>query len=189
MWRLTILEIHAPPVPMKIRDKFRPISKTQVGQIRNHVGRDKERFAELMRLFLSGEYRVVQRSAWAVSNVVEREPTLIGPYFKRIVEMLEDDSAHASVHRNILRLLQTAPIPARFEGRLYDICLAKIDDPTAPTAVRAFAIEVAARIARGEPELLAEIKLVTRRHLSGAKAAIKSKARNVLKIAAAGDED
>lgn len=151
--------------------------------------RDRERFAELMRLFFSQEYRVVQRAASDVMMAVEREPKLIAPYFKRIVEMLEDDSAHASVHRNILRLLQTAPIPARYEGRLYDICIGKIDDPAAPTAVRAFAIEVAARIARGEPELLAEIRLVTERHLKDAKPAIRAKARNVLKIAAENDED
>ena len=175
---------------MHLRDEIlREHSRRQMLKAVNYVGSDKERFAELMRLFLSGEYRVVQRSAWAVSNVVEREPKLIAPYFKRIVEMLEDETAHASVHRNILRLLQTAPIPARYEGRLYDLCLSKIDDLSAPTAVRAFAIEVAARIAKGEPELLAEIRLVTNRHLKDAKAAIKAKARNVLKIAAARDED
>ncbi len=151
--------------------------------------RDSERVAELMRLFLSQEYRVVQRAASDVMMAVEREPKLIAPYFKRLVEMLEDDSAHASVHRNILRLLQKAPIPARYEGRLYDICIGKIDDPAAPTAVRAFAIEVAARIARGESELFAEIRLVTERHLKGAKAAIRAKARNVLKIAPENDED
>lgn len=88
-----------------------------------------------------------------------------------------------------MRLLQWAPIPKRYEGRLYDICIGKIDDPTAPTAVRAFAIEVAARIANGEPVLLAEIKLVTERHLKDAKPAIRSKARNVLKIAATREED
>lgn len=168
---------------------FGEFSKSRMLGVAEYAGSDKERFAELMRLFLSGEYRVVQRSAWAVSKVVEREPKLIAPYFSRLVAMLEDDSAHPAAHRNILRLLQTAPIPAKYEGRLYDLCISKIDDPTAPTAVRAFAIEVAARIARGEPDLLAEITLVTRRHLKDAKAAIKAKARNVLMIAAARHED
>lgn len=168
---------------------LREHSRRQMLKVVSYVGSDKERFAELMRLFLSREYRVVQRSAWAVSNIVQEHPQLIGPYFKRIVEMLEDeDPAFESAHRNILRLLQTAPIPPRFEGRLYDICLAKIDDPTAPTAVRAFAIEVAARIAKGEPELIAELKLVTTRHLKDAKAAIKAKARNVLKLDTSGEE-
>lgn len=157
-------------------------SRRQMLKIANFVGSNEERFAELMRLFLSGEYRVVQRSAWAVAKVVEREPKLIAPYFSRLIVLLEDGTAHPAVHRNILRLLQTVPIPAKYEGRLYDICLSKIDDPAAATAVRAFAIEVAARIANGEPDLLAEIRLVTMRHLKDAKAAIRSKARNVLKI-------
>ncbi|HMM80273.1 MAG TPA: hypothetical protein PKC65_09650 [Pyrinomonadaceae bacterium] len=170
---------------MNLRTEIlREYSRRQMLKVVGHVGGDKERFAELMRLFLSGEYRVVQRSAWAVSKVVERAPKLIAPYFRSLVAMLEDDSAHPAAHRNILRLLQTAPIPARYEGRLYDLCITKIDDPTAPTAVRAFAIEVAARIARGEPDLLAEITLVTGRHLKDAKAAIKAKARNVLKVGA-----
>lgn len=168
---------------MDIRDVLaKNHSREQAEAIAVFAAGSPERFAELMRLFLSGEYRVVQRSAWAVSKVVEREPKLIAPYFRSLVAMLEDDSAHPAAHRNILRLLQTAPIPARYEGRLYDLCLSKIDDPTAPTAVRAFAIEVAARIAKGEPDLLAEIRLVTGRHLKDAKAAIKAKARNVLKV-------
>ncbi|KXK00711.1 MAG: hypothetical protein UZ17_ACD001002054 [Acidobacteria bacterium OLB17] len=157
-------------------------SQEQMRRIVEYVGADEGRFAELMRLFLSGEYRIVQRSSWAVSKAVERHPTLIVPYFKQILALLEDEDAHASVHRNILRLLQTAPIPKRLEARIFDICLDRIDDETQSTAVRAFAIEVAGRIAAGEPELLAEIRLVTERHLAGSRAAIKAKARNVLKM-------
>ena len=168
---------------MDIRDALaKNHSREQAEAIADFVGGSPERFAELMRLFLSGEYRVVQRSAWAVAKIVEREPKLVAPYLSRLVVLLEDETAHPAAHRNILRLLQTAPIPAKYEGRLYDICLSKIDDPAAATAVRAFAIEVAARIANGEPDLLAEIRLVTMRHLKDAKAAIRSKARNVLKI-------
>ena len=114
-------------------------SRRQMLQVAGYVGDDPERFGELMRLFLSDEYRVVQRAAWVVSTVAERHPTLIRPYLPRLVKALEDDTAHPSVHRNVMRLLQWAPIPKRYEGRLYDICIGKIDDPTAPTAVRAFA--------------------------------------------------
>jgi len=161
---------------------LRENSRRQMLRVAGYVRDDPERFGELMQLFLSNEYRVVQRAAWVVSTVAERHPTLIRPYLPRLVKALEGEAAHPSVHRNVMRLLQWVPIPERYEGKIYDIALAKIDDPTATTAVRAFAIEVAARIADGESVLLEEIRLVTERHLKDAKPAIMSKARNVLKI-------
>lgn len=175
---------------MDVRSELlREHSRRQMLLVAEHVDCDSKRFAELMALFFFGEYRVAQRSAGVVSTVVERHPKLIAPYFSRIVELLEDNTAGAAVHRNILRLLRHAPIPRSFEGRLYDICLTKLDDPKAAIAVRAFAMEVAVRIANGEAQLLDEVGLIVRKHIGNSSAALKAKARNLLKITTENSEN
>ena len=58
-------------------------SKAQTARIVRYVGKDKKKFAELMKLFLEGEYRVTQRSGWPLSICVEKYPELIQPYFKK----------------------------------------------------------------------------------------------------------
>ena len=157
-------------------------SKRNILAVVDYVGSDAGRFNELIKLLLSDEYRVVQRASWAVSVVIEREPHLIERHLKRMLAILDEEATHPSVHRNVLRIFQIAPIPDRMAGKLYDICLAKIEDVAAPVAVRACAIEVGVRIAAGDRDLLNEIRQVTKRHLKGAKPAKRVKARNLLNL-------
>jgi len=55
-------------------------SKRNTVRLAAWVGADKKRFKELMDLFLKGEYRVTQRSAWIVRHCAEKHPHLITPY-------------------------------------------------------------------------------------------------------------
>ena len=54
-------------------------SKSQCEKIVRYVGSDKERFGQLMQLFLNGEYRTTQRAGWPLSICVENHPALIVP--------------------------------------------------------------------------------------------------------------
>ncbi|MBM2840584.1 MAG: hypothetical protein HW412_1112 [Bacteroidetes bacterium] len=49
---------------------LREHSKRQAVRIATWVGRDKKRFRQLIKLFLEGEYRVTQRSAWIVNSCI-----------------------------------------------------------------------------------------------------------------------
>jgi hypothetical protein len=42
-------------------------SKAQCNKIVAYIGNDKKKFAELMKLFFEGEYRITQRAAWPMS--------------------------------------------------------------------------------------------------------------------------
>ena len=46
-------------------------SKAQATKIADWIGKDEKRFAHLMELFFTDEYRVVQRTAWVVSMAAE----------------------------------------------------------------------------------------------------------------------
>lgn len=58
---------------------------------------------QLMQLFLHGTYRLTQRVAWVVSICAERDPGLIKPYFKPIIDNLRNEVPDA-VKRNTLRI-------------------------------------------------------------------------------------
>src|SRR3546814_5167527 len=84
--------------------------------IREYVGDDPQRFANLMKLFLSDQYRIQQRTSWAVMHCVTRQPTLITPYLEKRINLL-DKPVHDAVKRNITRILRDIDIPKAFHGQ------------------------------------------------------------------------
>lgn len=155
-------------------------SKRQTMAIVEFIGDDARRFAELMRLFFAGEYRLTQRAAWPMNYCAERHPELIQPYLPKLLDCLEREDMHDAVKRNVMRLLQYIEIPQRLTGRVYAHCVDLIDDVQEPVAVRAFALTVAARIAKSEPALLSELRLIVRKHLPHTTAAFQKRAREIL---------
>src|ERR1700733_4930068 len=93
-------------------------SKKQTDRIVNFIGDDAARFAELIRLFFKGEYRITQRAAWPLSYCVRRHPELIAPYYKQLLDNLQRKDIHVAVIRNTVRLLQDVDIPKRLHGRV-----------------------------------------------------------------------
>lgn len=166
---------------MNIREALLEVhSKAQAAKIADHVGDNPERFAELMKLLLGPVYRISQRAAWPVSYCIERNPDLIKPYFNVLIKQLENDDAHVAVRRNVARLFQFVEIPKRYQGRLFDACYNLLNDADQPVAVRVFSMTVAAKLARNEPELLDELRLVATKHPSLMTAGFRSRFRRVL---------
>jgi hypothetical protein len=56
-------------------------SKAQTDKIVQWIGKDPQRFDALFDLFLTDEYRVVQRAAWPLSYVAINHPAFITKYF------------------------------------------------------------------------------------------------------------
>lgn len=157
-------------------------SKPQTMKIVRYIDGDPERFAELMAHFLGPTYRLSQRAAWAVSYCIEHQPVLVKPYWSKLVDQLERSDAHVAVRRNIARLLQFVEIPKRYEGRIFDACYELFADPAEPVAVRVFSMTVAANIAKDQPELLNELRVVATQHPQAATAGFRSRARKVLGV-------
>ena len=156
-------------------------SKRQCDRIVRYIGRDKERFAELMRLFFKGEYRITQRAAWPLSYVVRLHPELITPYFKRLLDNLDKDDLHVAVVRNTVRLLQDVDIPAKFHGRVMNRCFEYIETPGTPIAVKAFSLTVLQNLSKKYPDILPELKLIVEEQWEQAPPAFRSRARKILK--------
>ena len=155
-------------------------SRRQTMAIVEYIGDDAKRFAELMKIFFASDYRLTQRAAWTMNYCAERHPQLIYPYLPKLLNCLSRDDDHDAVKRNIVRLLQYIEIPKKLLGKVYSHCVDLIDDPSEPIAVRAFALTVASRIAKAEPDLLNELQLIVRQHLPPATAAFQKRARAIL---------
>lgn len=156
-------------------------SKTQTEKIVKYVGANKDRFAELMKLFLKGEYRVTQRAAWPMSYCVGNHPELITPYFKQIVPLLEKPGVHDAVKRNIVRLLQYVEIPEKYHGQVMNTCFDLIADVETAVAIKAFSLTILDNLAKIYPEIRAELKLIIEERWEHETAAFRSRAKKILK--------
>lgn len=165
-------------------------SKPRTTAIVEYIGSDAARFAELMKIFFAGDYRLTQRAAWPMNYCAEYHPELIRPYLPKLVTYLAEKDAHVAARRNIVRLLQYIEIPPRLAAKIYSHCVELVADPNEPPAVRVFALTVAARIAKDKPALRNELQLIVKQHLPHATAAFQKRAQMVLSMGSlALDED
>ena len=166
---------------MNIRDEIlKEHSRKQSEKIAAYIGSDKNRFAELMNLFLGNTYRVTQRAAWIMSICTERNPELIQPFLSNMVKMMEG-KVHDAVKRNTLRIFQNIKFPKSIWGKTFDVCFRFLISPDEPVAVKVFAMTVAAKICKYEPELKNELELVIIDQMENGSAGFRSRAKRVLK--------
>jgi hypothetical protein len=158
-------------------------SKARVISIANYIGADEERFGILMNIFLRGLYINTQKAGWVLSECAEKYPFLIIPYFRNLIQKLQEPFASDSVKRNIIRVWQYVDIPDEYIDDIYDICFGFLHS-TEAIAIRVFSMTVCHNIARRIPELKQELRLtiedVLMKNQDGS-AAIISRGQKILK--------
>lgn len=155
-------------------------SKQQAQAIAAYIGKDTQRFGVLMSLFTGTEYRVIQRSAWVLSYVIRKYPSLLTPYLAQTIDLLTTPGLPTAVPRNILRVLQDIDIPEDLHGRLMDVCFRFIADPETPIAIKAFSLTVLDNLSGTYPEIRGELITTIQERLPYETAAFKSRAKKVL---------
>lgn len=160
---------------------LREHSKHQTVRIARWIGSDRRRFRKLMELFLHGDYRVTQRSAWIVSECYEQHPRLIIPWLPAMLTKMQEPGVHDAVKRNVVRILQCIEIPKPLLGTVVSLCFDYLNSIDAPIAVKAHSMTVLTRIAEREPDLKRELRDSIELMLPYARPAIHARARMVLK--------
>lgn len=163
-------------------ETLREHSKRQTVKIARWVGSDKKRFDQLMALFLKGEYRVTQRSAWIVNTCAENHPELIRPHLGKMIKRMQEPGVHVAVKRNVIRILQFIETPDKLLGAVATVCFDYLASPEEPIAVKVFSMTVLANIAQKEPDLKNELRLVIEQQLSHGSMGFCSRARKVMKM-------
>ena len=156
-------------------------SKRQANKIALWVGSDKRKFRQLMELFLRGEYRVTQRSAWSITICSDRYPALITPRLSEMLKKVEEPGVHDAVKRNVFRILRTQEIPRSLLGKVAALCFDNLEAIDVPIAVRVHSMYVLANIAGKEPEIGRELQLIIEKMLPYSGAGIRACGRKALK--------
>ena len=155
-------------------------SKEQTVRIAGYIGSNPQRFAVLMSLFTGDNTRLIQRSAWTLSYVIRKHPSLLHPYLAQTIDLLGTPGLPTAVPRNILRVLQDFDIPETLQGKLMDVCFRYIAEPATPIAVKAFSLTVLHNLSRQYPEILPELKTIIEERWDTETPAFKSRAKRIL---------
>lgn len=156
-------------------------SKQQAQRLAAWIGHDADRFAVLMGIFLGGDYRLCQRSAWVLTHVAHKAPQLVEPWLPKMVAKTREPGVHDTVKRNVVRLFEDINIPDAIMDDLADVCFRFLADPREAVAVRAFSMTVLDKICQKIPELKPELCLIIEEHIEHGTAAFKSRGNKILK--------
>lgn len=162
------------------RELLKGHSKTLTDNIVKYIGADQNRFNKLITIFLDGPFRITQRAAWPLSYCVKNHPFLIESHYGPVLKILSKPDIHDAVKRNIVRLLQFVSVPAKYQGKLIELCF-KLMDPKEAVAVRVFAMTVLANLTKQHPDLKKELKLTIEDQLPFGTAAYLSRSKKILK--------
>jgi hypothetical protein len=156
-------------------------SKAQTDKIVKWVGTSQVRFDELITLFLSDEYRLIQRASGHLTHIVEAQPQLVKKHLSKIVNNLYRPGLPDAVKRNTVRLLQFIPIPKALQGKVMDCCFRFIETPGEAVAVKAFSITILGNLAQQYPDIIPELKTLLEDQLPHQKPAFVHRAKQVIK--------
>ncbi|MDW7690816.1 hypothetical protein R9C00_21340 [Flammeovirgaceae bacterium SG7u.111] len=157
-------------------------SKEQMLLIAKYIGENEERLAELMEVFLKGEPKVQQRSAWALYTTFEKYnlKKLILPYLAEMINLL-DKPVHDAVVRNTVHIMEVVDIPTELHGEAVDQCFKLLMDNNSPIAIKAFSMTVIYNVSQHFPELKNELKLVIEDLLPYASPGLRNRGGKILK--------
>jgi len=133
-------------------------SKKQGQKVARYISDDKARFKELMGYFMGNDYRLTQRAACVMNEVLILYPEMIFPYLEKAVLLL-DKPVHVAVKRNLLRIMQFIRIPEVLHGRTVESCFKLIYSPEEPLAIKVFSMTVICNLTKIHPELKNELKI------------------------------
>ncbi|MEQ9591302.1 MAG: hypothetical protein RLN86_01825 [Cyclobacteriaceae bacterium] len=164
-----------------IKELSKDFSKAKRDKIVAYIGKDKERFKELIEAFLNGPYRQTQRAAWPLSYAIKKNPSLIKPHLNRVIRNLSKPSIHDAVKRNTVRFLQSIDIPSSLQGEALDTCFKFLQSPKEPIAIKVFSMTVIANLAKEHPEIQNELKTIIEDQMPYGSAGFRSRGSKILK--------
>lgn len=154
-------------------------SKRMCEAVVKWVGNSPARFAELLAHVNGKDKLLMQRAAYPMSFAIEKKPGFITPHYKVLLKRMKEPNLHDAIRRNIIRALEYADVPGKWQGELMDACFQFLTDPKEKPAVKASCLTVLGKLAKQFPEILPEIKLIVDEARDHETAAFRARARKV----------
>lgn len=131
-------------------------SKKNTNLIVAYIGKDQQKFDDIINLFFNDDIRLVQRTSNVVGVIGEKQPQLINKHIPSFITALKTSKIDA-VKRNIVRVFQFYKHLPFNNGDLFDICLKFITSTDEAIAVRVFSMTICRRYCEKHPELTDEV--------------------------------
>lgn len=155
-------------------------SKQHTLEISHGVMQDKQKFRELMNLFLQGDNVVTQRAAWILSHCALQDQKWIRPYIKDMLIRITEPGIHDAAKRNVLKIIQDMSLTEDEQGIAADISFRFLADQQSPVAVKVFAMTVLANIAEIRPDINNELRLMIQHEWPYAGPGFRARAKKIM---------
>ncbi len=156
-------------------------SKPTCLAIRDWIGSDADRFAELVGIMLSGDEVSSKYAAWVFSHVVEERPRLIRAHLPALIANLDRPGNSDSVVRSTVKALASVDLPEEVQGPALQKGFDLLMDPAVPVAIRVHAMQTVFNISKKEPDLLRELKEVIEEGMLTGSTGYRARGRRLLK--------
>jgi hypothetical protein len=134
---------------------------------------------ELLIIIFSENEPLSRRAAWPLRFVHESNERLIELCLPLIIHKLPGIKTVA-IQRNLLYILAYSNLPELYYGRLLEYTSKILLDTSSSVASIIYSVDIFFKIAKGEPDLLNELKLIIDMLLPNATPGVKSKAIKTL---------
>jgi hypothetical protein len=146
----------------------------------NAIGDDTTQFAKIIEIVYSSAPPLPQRASWIIAVKARENPQLVQPYIEKFLDTFDSFTVDG-IRRNIMQAIAHAEIPEERQAELFDRCLELIRSAKEPVAIKAWAMEAAARICEEFPELLHEFKAAVLPGMENNSPAYAARARLIFK--------
>ena len=167
--------------------KFREVlssdsSRLIADMVVDGIGRDQQKFDEVMHIAKVAPSPVNWRAARAADLSCTKYPELFHPWLGTIVDKLEF-TEHDSVLRSHLRILirYTKEMDEEQMGKTFDFAFETLFNENKAVALRYYSMEILVNIVKREPELKDEVKMALEDLLSHSNRTFKNAIRRIMK--------
>lgn len=155
-------------------------SRANTDAIANAIGNNAVEFKKIIDIVYNEKAPLPQRASWLLSTVNDKHPDLLLPYISLFISTIKKIKIDG-IKRNMLAVLASNEISKNLQGKLVNLCFDLLLSSDETVAVKVYAMQAIANIAKHHPELENELKAAIEDQLPKTTAAFHARAKRVLK--------
>ncbi|MDP1744931.1 MAG: hypothetical protein Q8L90_05100 [Bacteroidota bacterium] len=155
-------------------------SRANTDAIAKAIGNNAVEFKKIIDIVYNEKAPLPQRASWLLSTVNDKHPDLLLPYISLFISSIKKIKIDG-IKRNMLAVLASNKISKNLQGKLVNLCFDLLLSSDETVAVKVYAMQAIANIAKHHPELENELKAAIEDQLPKTSAAFHARAKRVLK--------
>lgn len=154
-------------------------SKKELLVIVDDYLKNPQKIKQLFHLFLGKDKQQTQKASWVLLHCFDQNNVLLQDYIPTLVKETLC-SKTPTIKRNLLRILQFAPLTIEQYPELIDFCFGILLDKSEPIAIQVFGMTVLFNMIQSEPDLCKELQIIIEDQIPYASAGYKSRGKKIL---------